>query len=117
VFATFGIDYQHQDLVTQEIPEKLKAFLEEELAKEECGKDLITLLVQFKEAGPSSLDLLIFTSWPGQYATSYFAMTRMLQRIAVDACNKYGWVIPFTQITVHQAPSSEPVVVEHGGDV
>ncbi len=108
VFATFGIDYQHQQSITHEIPEKLKAFLEEELAKEELGKELITLLVQFKEAGASSLDLLIFTSWPGSCATSYFQISRMLQRITVDACNHFGWVIPFNQITVHQAPSSAP---------
>ncbi|MCP4404463.1 MAG: hypothetical protein GY801_45070 [bacterium] len=111
VFATFGIDYQHQSIITRDIPEKLKAFLEEELAKEEFGQDLITLLVQFKETGASSLDLLIFTSWPGAHAKNYFAITRLLQRMTVDACNAYGWVIPFNQITVHHAaPSSQELV-------
>ena len=116
VFATFGIDYQHQQIITHDIPEKLKAFLEEQLAKEEFGKDLITLLVQFKEAGSSSLDLLIFTSWPGMHAKNYFAITRLLQRITVDACNTHGWVIPFNQITVHQAPSPNQSLVENGGE-
>lgn len=27
-----------------------------------------------------------------------------IQRILVDACNDQGWEIPFTQITLHQAP-------------
>jgi hypothetical protein len=27
-----------------------------------------------------------------------------IQRILVDACNDNGWEIPFTQITLHQAP-------------
>jgi hypothetical protein len=116
VFVTFGIDYQHQEIITQEIPAQLKAFLEEELAKEEYGPDLITLVVQFKEAGASSLDVLIFTSWPGKWASNYFALGRALQRITVDACNTYGWVIPFNQITVHYGtpPHQETPVSEQG---
>jgi hypothetical protein len=116
IFVTFGIDYQHQEIITREIPAQLKAFLEEELAKEEYGPDLITLVVQFKEAGASSLDVLIFTSWPGKWASNYFAIGRALQRITVDACNTYGWVIPFNQITVHYGtpPQQEAPVSEQG---
>jgi small-conductance mechanosensitive channel len=105
VFATFGIDYEHQAIVTREIPEQLKAFLEAELAKEDYGPELLNLVVQFKEAGASSLNMFIFTSWSGTVASHYFAIGRDLQRIAVDACNHYGWVIPFTQVTVHHATS------------
>ena len=30
-----------------------------------------------------------------------------MARILVDACNKYGWEIPFQQITLHQAQVSD----------
>ena len=108
VFATFGLDYAHQAQITRDIPQTLERILAEELAKEEYGKDIITLLVQFKEAGSSSLDILVFTSFPGKWAiTSYFAIGRTIQRIIVDACTTHGWGIPFPQITVHQGPSKQ----------
>lgn len=108
VFVTFGLDYAHQSQITREIPQSLERILAEELAKEEYGKDLLTLLVQFKEAGASSLDLLVVTSFPGKWAiTSYFAIGRTLQRIIVDACTQQGWGIPFPEITVHQGSEKQ----------
>ncbi|GAK60753.1 hypothetical protein U27_00651 [Candidatus Vecturithrix granuli] len=108
VFVTFGLDYAHQAQITKDIPQTLERILAQELAKEDYGKDLLTLLVQFKEAGASSLDLLVVTSFPGKWAiTSYFAIGRTLQRIIVDACTEHGWGIPFPQITVHQGIASQ----------
>ncbi|MCP4396858.1 MAG: mechanosensitive ion channel [bacterium] len=101
VFITFGIDYAHQAIVTRDVPQKLQEMLAEELAKEEYGEHLETLDVQFKEAGTSSLDLLIITVFSGKAAANYFAIPRALQRMTVEACNTYGWGIPFPQVTVH----------------
>jgi len=39
----------------------------------------------------------------GRSADSYFAIRRMIQQTCVDICNQEGWVIPFAQLTVHQA--------------
>ena len=108
VFVTFGLDYAHQAKITKEIPELLQNMLAEELAKEEFGKELISLVVQFKEAAESSLNLLIAATFSGQVALSYFPISRALQRIAVEACNKYDWGIPFMQVTIHHPDSSKP---------
>lgn len=104
---TFGIDYQHQAISTQEIPETLKNILKEELTKGGYKDDLINLNVEFKEAGISSLDLTILADFSGRVAKDRDILSRMLQRIAVDACNSHGWVIPFTQITLHTADSRQ----------
>ncbi|MBF0468365.1 MAG: hypothetical protein HQK61_05710, partial [Desulfamplus sp.] len=101
VFITFGFDYEHQQLITREIPDKLREFLETELTREPYGKDIVELTVQFKEAGASSLDLLIITVWSGKWASDSLSIGRAIQRMIVDACNKYNWGIPFNQITVH----------------
>ncbi len=107
VGMTFGVDYAHQADVTRDIPERLRAVMMEDLAKEEFGADLIDVLVQFKEAAASSLDLLVWASFAGNAAPYYYAIGRVLQRIAVDACNASGWGIPFTQVTVHQAQAED----------
>ena len=103
--VTFGIDYRHQAISTQEVPEKLFNVLKEAIAKRGYGDALINLNVEFKEAGASSLDIAILADFSGQVAKEYDDLARMFQRIAVDACNMYGWVIPFTQITLHTAES------------
>jgi hypothetical protein len=104
--GSFGIDYQHQTISTQEIPETLKNILKKELKKGGYKDDLINLAVEFKDAGTSSLDLAILADFSGRVAKDHDILSRMLQRIAVDACNKHGWLIPFTQITLHTADSS-----------
>lgn len=103
IFVTFGLDYAHQADIVRTIPETLHAFLSRALLREEYGADLLDLIVQFKEASASSLDLLVLAKFPGKYAAKYFAMSRALQGIIVEACNTYDWGIPFMQITLHQA--------------
>ena len=108
IFITFGIDYAHQASITRDVPARLHQAITDALAQEEYGKALLNLVVQFKEAAASSLDLFIAANFAGEVATSYFPISRALQRIIVEACNRYGWGIPFTQITVHTAPSPYP---------
>jgi hypothetical protein len=110
--VTFGIDYQHQTISTQEVPQKLQTMLQKELLKNGYKDDLLHLDVEFKEAGSSSLDLAILADFSGNVAKDYDILSRMLQRIAVDACNTYGWVIPFTQITLHTADALQREATE-----
>ena len=39
----------------------------------------------------------------GAVADKYEQIQFGMSRLAVDACNANGWVIPFTQITLHMA--------------
>lgn len=102
----FGIDYQHQAAITTEIPQKLQNMLRQELLQEGYQDYLRHLEVEFQKAGTSSLDLEIMADFSGEIARDYKELARLLQRIAVEACNTYGWVIPFTQITLHNAGAS-----------
>ena len=103
--STFGIDYKHQAQCTQEIPEQLKQMLQRELVKAGYGDNLAAVNAEFSQASASSLDIDIIAVFSGNAAKDYVALTRALQRIAVDACNRYGWEIPFAQVTVHPAGS------------
>jgi hypothetical protein len=101
VILRFGVDYQHQAEVTGTIRDTLEMELAEGLQREPQGKYLQDLLVEFAEAGASSLDFIAIASFSPEAAESYLHLRRQLQRIAVDACNRHGWVIPFNQMTVH----------------
>jgi len=108
LIATFGIDYQHQEISLERVPRRLRDAVADALESAGFGEDLRDLLVEFKSAGASSLDYLIYASMEGRCAASYFKLQRLLQQACVDVCNQEGWVIPFTQITVHQADDSSP---------
>jgi len=107
VTVAFGLDYAHQAIITREIPKILESFINQEIIKEDYGEHFIKVKVQFKEAATSSLDILVLADFSGNAASEYYAIGRAIQRILVDACNQYGWIIPFTQVTVHNAESTQ----------
>lgn len=97
----FGIDYQHQAIVTSEIKQKLEDFLTTHLKESKWSEYLQDFLVEFDEAAASSLNFYIYALFSGEAADAYFRIRRFLQGLAVDACNANRWVIPFNQMTVH----------------
>ncbi len=103
ICVTFGIDYKHQAISTAEVPQKLQKVLIEKLTEKGYKDSIINLDVEFKKAASSSLDYKILADFSGKAAEDYYVLSRTIQRISVDACNKYGWIIPFTQITLHNA--------------
>jgi small-conductance mechanosensitive channel len=101
--VVFGIDYKHQADCTRKIPEQLGKTVTEKLGENGFGDDLIDLRVDFKTAAASSLDFEIIADFNGRSAPAYGRLIREIQRFCVDACNEFGWEIPFTQVTLHQA--------------
>lgn len=99
--VTFGIDYKYQEVCTTEIPSILQKTLYEGLINGGYEDTITHFKVEFKEAGDSSLDYEIMADFSGKVAKDYFLLIRTLQRLCIDTCNKYGWEIPFNQITVH----------------
>ncbi len=80
----------------------------EKLAQEGYKNHIIELRVEFKEATAWSLDIEIVAYFSGKVAEYYNVLARLLQRIAVDACYKNGWVIPVAQVAVHTSEPSQP---------
>ena len=104
ISSFFGIDYKHQKIATSEAAEELKTRIKAGLIEVLDHKDSLKRLnVEFANAGASSLDFEIQADFASSSAPKYNILNRRIQRLAVETCNELGWVIPFTQITVHQA--------------
>ncbi len=99
--VVFGVSYDLQDQVTTIIPNLLKTFIQAKLEEEEYADNCLNLLVEFKEAGASSLDLLVMADFKGNQAEIYSRLERAIQRWCVDAATQYNWEIPFPQLTFH----------------
>lgn len=105
IHIMFGVDYSHQAISTTEIPELLRmhiltAIKESTLLKED---QMIHLAVEFCNAGASSLDYRILLDCQGTAAQNYNKLQRLLAKLCVEASNEHGWIIPFTQVTMHYA--------------
>lgn len=100
--VVFGLDYQHQQNISA-IRDTFEQELATGLRQPDIAPHLTGLSVEFSAASPSSLDFVVMTTFTGEAAGQYFKIQRLLQRLAVEACNRHQWVIPFNQITVHQA--------------
>lgn len=101
--ATFGIDYAHQAISTTQVPAIMQRKIETGLLDVVTAEQVINVDVGFTGAGASSLDYSIVVDFEGSAASKYLAINRAIPRLLVDACNEHGWVIPFTQVTLHQA--------------
>ena len=107
VASAFGIDYQHQAICLDAVPDLFRKAITARFEEAGMKDDIIDMLVEFKAAGASSLDYQIYMILNGRVAKAYFRAQRMIQQACVDACNREGWVIPFTQVTVHSGNSAE----------
>lgn len=108
----FGIDYQHQAIATSEVPGFFTAALEKNLPSEVDPEHIKALRVLFARAAASSLDYAIEIDLAPGAAPAARRLEAVVQRILVDACREHGLVIPFTQITLHQATGARGLTPE-----
>jgi small-conductance mechanosensitive channel/uncharacterized protein YlxW (UPF0749 family) len=107
IACTFGIDYQHQAICLDTVPGKFKASIIEHFKQADLRDAIRDILVEFSGAGASSLDYRIYVVIDGQAANAYYRAQRLVAQACVDTCNREGWVIPFTQITVHSVHDTD----------
>ena len=105
----FGIDYSHQEIAISKVPKILEVTVQRALIEKIDKELLLSVKVFFTSAAASSLDYRIVVDLDGDLAPRRNALKDLISATCVEACNQHGWVIPFTQITVHQAeiPTSE----------
>jgi hypothetical protein len=100
---TIGISYSLQGESVAAIPDTLRGYIERRAEEEGYADNMHNLRVEFEKANSSSLDLVVIADFDGVLADLYGRLSRALQRWCVEACTEYGWEIPFTQLTLHQA--------------
>jgi small-conductance mechanosensitive channel len=117
VGGTFGIDYAHQAIATTRVPEIMRARLEAAVHAVIPPEDVVRVGVDFVAAGPSSLDFGAGISLKGNQAERFRSMEKLIQRVLVETCNQEGWVIPFPQMTIHQAAPANGAEPAHPREV
>lgn len=109
VSVTFGIDYDHQPISIGEVPTVFRVALERVLNERFGHEQVRSVKVEFASAGASSLDYAVLADFDGEVASRRNVIERLIQATCVEVCNERDWVIPFTQVTVHQAANDGAV--------
>lgn len=102
-----GVDYQHQAPLLNEVVPRFKTRIQEYLKDElkDEYKFIKEFLVEYKNAGASSLDIRFFLICEGNLGSKKQVLERKIHMGFVDVCNEFGYVIPFQQVTLHMAES------------
>jgi uncharacterized membrane protein YbaN (DUF454 family) len=103
VDITFGLDYADQAEITTTMRDTMEREVEAMWRESRWADALQSISVEFENAGASSLDYFVRVDLDGSCALELMAQKRMLARCCVDVCNRHGWVIPFSQLTLHVA--------------
>ncbi len=107
LWITFGLDYSHQKIITRDVPSEIEKAVIESLDSEGYSDYMKRIKVEFKEVGSSSLDVVIMADFNGKAGPLYKLLSRFMQRVCAETCNRNQWIIPFQQIRVHMAGSSD----------
>ena len=99
----FGIAYKHQTIAAREIPEKLAEFVQRGLYELLEKDELLDVNVELLACNASSLDYEVEADLLGAAAHKYEDVERALTRLCLEACNEFGWEIPFPQLVVHSS--------------
>jgi len=102
IVTQIGISYKHQKDITTIIVTQLEEFILEKIEKEEYKNGLKKLIVEFENAGDSSLNIAVIANFKGFMAPIHNRLYRAIGRWCVDACTHYNWEIPFPQLTIHK---------------
>ncbi|MCO4770608.1 MAG: hypothetical protein KDA24_11310 [Deltaproteobacteria bacterium] len=97
------LDYQHQAIVTKEVPAAVRDAVAAAIATHSAGEFLTQLGADFDGARDSSLDVEVEADFTGEAAPWWEELNEVIHSAVVDCCTEQGWVIAFPQLTVHQA--------------
>ena len=97
---SFGVDYKLQHQAVSDIPDALTKWITDGLSAHGYPAEEIRVTVEFEEAAASSLNLAIIADAHGKHAPQYRTLRRLLQRLCVEACDSFGWNVPFNQLAI-----------------
>lgn len=101
----FGVDYDHQLLVTTDLAMLFKTEFPVKMNEYLSGlkDDFKDTNIEFHSAGDNSLNYRFFLRCNGNIASQKGFIERRIQTIFVEICNDNGLTIPFSQLKVHMS--------------
>ena len=85
------LDHVHRDEAPTGIPSRLTEAITSGVKAELPAEHLRNLATEFRAVTPAALELEIVADFAGDAASRYDQLKRMLQKHALEACNKHQW--------------------------
>ena len=99
----FGLSYRHQEDLPRKIMDTLREHIRAGVLEMVPDGMLRDVGVEMLEAADNAVNFEVEADLVGEAAPMLEDVERELTRLCVEACNKYGWEIPFPQMVVHKA--------------
>jgi hypothetical protein len=101
----FGVDYDHQEVITTDLAMLFKTEFPAKIDEYLSGikDDFKDLNIEFHSAGDNSLNYRFFLRCNGNIASQKNFIERRIQTIFVEICNDNDLTIPFSQVRVHMS--------------
>lgn len=106
ISTVFGIDYRHQSISLNEVPEQLKSAIESALNVGEYAESVLRVQVELQSAASSSLDYWIYVTLAKPAAARYAQAMRLVQQTCVQVCTEQSWGIPFPHLSIQTLDSN-----------
>ena len=107
VTGSLHLGLKHRGIVLEEVPAVLKQMLEERIKSDWIGEHLVRILVNLRKVDSSSLEIFIILVFKGPAASEQTEIGWLIHQVALEACNKHGWEIPYDRLTVNQAEAED----------
>ncbi len=105
--VNFGLSYEHFNLPTELVFAKIKAKVEEMLARpeSEVGDAIQKVKVEFRQVNEGvSLLYTVIIEVHGSAAPSYYRIPRIVQEACLKTAQEEGWSMPSTEVSLQAAP-------------
>jgi len=102
VTSNFGVDYDHQSISVEELPDILFEGIQDTLNKSHLAPHIEKIEVELEAANDSSLDYWILVTCDSVAAQFYLDLERLIQTGCVKACTDRSIRIPFPHISLVQ---------------
>lgn len=106
----FLLDYAHKNEITEKIPRILEGHIRKRMDENPFGKDLASLVVEFKGIADSALEVFVLARFKSATAGNYLALQRLINRACMEAAAFSGWSLPHGRLAVRKEEGGSSVL-------
>lgn len=101
VCASFVVDHANQPVDTDIVNAEIIAAIRASVDEAGYGEGVRDIIIDMQPTGTSSLAYVVYLTVASKYASNYFSLQRLVQKVSVDFSNSKNWTIPNQKLAVH----------------
>ena len=101
VSVSFSVDQLQQPFDQDHVSSQIISAIRLALTDAGYGDGVRDIIVDMQPSSASSLACVVYLTVVSKYASNYFSLQRIVQKVSVDVSNSNNWSIPNQKLAVH----------------